>query len=76
MSFIKPRTAAAALALVAIAVSAQTYALIKIRKPADNVEARWPQVSIRETLEYLNEPQPDVGSPAPFDREGNERFTW
>ena len=39
MSFIKPLTAAAALALVAIAVGAQTYALIKIRKPGAIAES-------------------------------------
>lgn len=65
MSFIKTTIAAAALTLVAVSANAQTYA------PAQKARAALASVVIASETNAW-----DLNSPAPFSREGNERFTW
>lgn len=72
MSCIKTMIVATALTLMAVfAVSAQTYSLVKIKKSANVVEVRWPQVSVRETLEYLVDHY-DADAPLPLDRTADD----
>lgn len=75
MSILKTTLAAASLALVAAtAANAQTY--VPAQKRA-HIEARQAQAQAYVRGLYQNQAnQWDVNSPAPFSREGSERFTW
>lgn len=55
-------------------VSAQTYTnnLAKLKKQTNVIETRWPQVSVRETLEYLVN-RNDLDIPVPADRDAFDR---
>lgn len=75
MSILKTTLAAASLALVAAtAANAQTYVPSQKRI---NAEARQAQAQANVRGAYQAQTNEwNVNSPAPFSREGNERFTW